>query len=191
MSKKLTENQKLFIDEYLKDRNATRAYKAAYPNVKKDTSAWVNASKLLSNTKVQEIIDVRLQKIHDRANIQAEDIRRELAKIGFLDIRKIFDEDGRIKQPEEWDEDLAAAISSVEVVTRNAGGGQVEYVHKIKTWDKKGSLELLGKELKMFTEKLDHSSSDGSMSPQQVDASKLSDEVLQELMDVRNNFKAE
>ena len=168
MSKKLTENQKLFIDEYLKDRNATRAYKAAYPNVKKDTSAWVNASKLLSNTKVQEIIDARLQKIHDRANIQAEDIRRELAKIGFLDIRKIFDEDGRIKQPEEWDEDIAAAISSVEVVTRNAGGGQVEYVHKIKTWDKKGSLELLGKELKMFTEKLDHSSSDGSMSPQQI-----------------------
>ena len=30
----LTKNQKLFVDEYLVDLNATRAYKKAYPNIK-------------------------------------------------------------------------------------------------------------------------------------------------------------
>lgn len=34
----ITEKQKIFADEYLIDLNATRAYKAAYPNIKKDES---------------------------------------------------------------------------------------------------------------------------------------------------------
>jgi len=165
----LTKNQQIFIDEYLKDRNATRAYKVAYPNVKKDASAWVSASRLLSNVKVRAVIDAQLQRLHDRANIQAEDIRRELAKIGFFDIRKMFDGDGVLKRPDQWDDDIAAAVSSVEVVTRNLGGGEVEYIHKIRTWDKKGSLELLGKEQKMFVERRDHSSEDGSMSPNRIE----------------------
>ena len=33
---KLTEKQKIFVDEYLIDLNATRAYKVAYPHVKSD-----------------------------------------------------------------------------------------------------------------------------------------------------------
>lgn len=32
---KLTKKQKIFVNEYLVDLNATRAYKKAYPNVKK------------------------------------------------------------------------------------------------------------------------------------------------------------
>ena len=35
----MTEKQKRFCDEYLIDLNATRAYKAAYPSVKKDETA--------------------------------------------------------------------------------------------------------------------------------------------------------
>jgi phage terminase small subunit len=46
---KLTEKQKLFVDEYLIDLNATRAYKVAYPNIKNDHSARTLASRLLTN----------------------------------------------------------------------------------------------------------------------------------------------
>jgi phage terminase small subunit len=181
----LTKNQQIFVDEYLKDRNGTRAYKAAYKTCKRDESARVNASKLLTKTSISDVIAEGLAEIHKEARIEAADIRRELARIGFSDIRNIFDENGRLKRPEEWDDEVAAAVSSVEVVTRSLGEGEVEYVHKIKTWDKKGSLELLGKELKMFTDKVDLSSSDGTMTPR-IDASKLSDQALQELMDARN-----
>lgn len=31
----MTDKQQIFADEYLKDLNGTRAYKVAYPNVKK------------------------------------------------------------------------------------------------------------------------------------------------------------
>ena len=54
---RLTEKQKRFADEYLIDCNGTRAYKAAYPNCKKDSSADANARKLLGNARIREYID--------------------------------------------------------------------------------------------------------------------------------------
>ena len=48
----LTEKQKIFCDEYLIDCNATRAYREAYPNCKKNSSADAAARKLLGNTRI-------------------------------------------------------------------------------------------------------------------------------------------
>ena len=48
----MTDKQRKFCDEYLIDCNATRAYRKAYPNVKKDSSAAVCAAKLLRIAKV-------------------------------------------------------------------------------------------------------------------------------------------
>ena len=48
----MTEKQKIFADEYLIDLNATRAYKVAYPAVKKDETAMANGSRMLRNAKV-------------------------------------------------------------------------------------------------------------------------------------------
>lgn len=59
----MTEKQKLFADEYIISLNATQAYKKAYPNVKKDVSARVNGSKLLTNTNVKAYIDEQLEKL--------------------------------------------------------------------------------------------------------------------------------
>lgn len=162
-SDKLTDNQQIFVDEYLKDRNGARAYKAAYKSCKKDETARVNASKLLTKTNIEQAVAKGLEEIHKEAKIEAADVRKELARIGFADIRKIFDEDGSLKRPENWDDEVAAAVSSVEVATKNLGGGEVEYVHKIKAWDKKGSLELLGKELKMFTDKVEADVNSGDL----------------------------
>jgi len=49
----LTAKQKVFADEYLIDLNATRAYKVAYPNVKKDETAKAAASRMLTNVKLR------------------------------------------------------------------------------------------------------------------------------------------
>ena len=50
----MTEKQMLFAEEYLKDLNGSRAYKAVYKNVKKDSAAEAGASRLLRNVKVEE-----------------------------------------------------------------------------------------------------------------------------------------
>lgn len=78
---KLTEKQKLFVDEYLIDLNATRAYKAVYPNVKKDSSAAVCATKLLRNAKVQEYIDQQLEKVSSGKIADAQEVMEYLTKV--------------------------------------------------------------------------------------------------------------
>ena len=59
----MTEKQKIFADEYIIELNATKAYKKAYPNVKKDKVAQVNGSRLLSNAMIKAYIDERLEKL--------------------------------------------------------------------------------------------------------------------------------
>ena len=58
--KKLEEvnaKQKIFCEEYAKHGNGTLAYKKAYPTTKKDDTARVNASKLLTNTNIKKYIE--------------------------------------------------------------------------------------------------------------------------------------
>lgn len=64
----LTAKQKLFVQEYLIDLNATRAYKAA-GYVAKGNAAEVNASRLLSNAKVQAAIQEAMDKRSARTEI--------------------------------------------------------------------------------------------------------------------------
>ena len=86
MSKKeaeyrLTEKQKRFCEEYLIDCNGTRAYKAAYPNVKKDEVARANASRLLANANVKAYIDERLEEIHSEKTADAQEVIEYLTSV--------------------------------------------------------------------------------------------------------------
>lgn len=77
----MTDRQKKFCDEYLIDCNGRRAYKAAYPNVKKDAVADANASRLLSNTKVKKYIDEQLSKIHSNKIADAQEVMEYLTSV--------------------------------------------------------------------------------------------------------------
>ena len=66
------------------------------------------------------------------------------------DIRQLFTMDGNLLSIEDLPPSVAAAISSVEVVTRQAGAGEVEHVAKVKLWDKMRALELLVKYLQLI-----------------------------------------
>lgn len=79
----MKDNQKIFADEYLIDRNATRAYKAAYPGVKTDNSAAASGNRLLRNDKVAEYIKERMAEKAKRTEVKGDDVIKELATIGF------------------------------------------------------------------------------------------------------------
>lgn len=103
-----------------------------------------------------------------RADVSVERVLTELGRIGFSDLREAFTESGQLKLPREWSDDFAAAVSSVEVVTRPGaevdenGNRAVEYVHKLRLWDKNSALEKIGKHLKMFVERMEHTGKDGA-----------------------------
>lgn len=77
----MTPNQQIFADEYLKDRNATRAYMVAYPNVKNERVAQANSSKLLSKSIVSEYIDQQLSKLHDASVADVKEILMYLTSV--------------------------------------------------------------------------------------------------------------
>ena len=81
MEDKLTPNQQVFINEYLIDLNATRAYKAAYPNVKKETAAASASSRLLKDVKVRAEIDKRLQKIEEESIADLKEVLKYLTAV--------------------------------------------------------------------------------------------------------------
>lgn len=81
MTGDLTDKQRKFCDEYLINCNATRAYKAAYPNVKKDSSAAVCAAKLLRIAKVQEYINQQLDKISSEKTADAKEVMEYLTSV--------------------------------------------------------------------------------------------------------------
>lgn len=77
----MTEKQKRFADEYLIDLNATRAYRAAYPAVKKEEAARANASRLLTNANVKAYLDGRLEEIKSHKTADAAEVLETLTAI--------------------------------------------------------------------------------------------------------------
>lgn len=152
----MTDAQKRFCDEYLTDLNATRAYKVAYKNCKSDLTARTNGSKLLTNTNIQTYISEKQKEIEKRTEVTQDRVIKELANIAFLDIRKLYNESGGLKNIQDIDEETVRAISSLETLEEYDGYGenreQIGNTKKVKLLDKTKALELLGKHLGMFSD---------------------------------------
>lgn len=142
----LTGKQEAFCQAYLIDFNGAKAARlAGYA----EDSAHVEASRLLSNANIQARITQLRQEMGKNFNITRERIAQEYARIGFMDIRNIFDKDGRLKSPENWSDDEAAAIAGLETEQLFEGFGEdreiIGQLKKVKLTDKKGALDSLVK----------------------------------------------
>lgn len=72
--KRLTLKQDRFVKEYIKDGNAKKAVREAYPNIKTENARCVMGAKLVRNGNVQE----RIQEVLDEAGLTPELIVGEL-----------------------------------------------------------------------------------------------------------------
>ena len=151
---KLTAKQRKFIEEYLIDLNATQA--AIRAGYSKKTAKQMGAENL-SKPDIQEEIKKRTQSVTEKAGLTQERVLLEIARLAFNDPRKVFNEHGDIKPIEEWEDEVAACISSVETTTTTDKNGNTDFTRKIKFWDKGKQLELAGKYFKLFTDKVEHS----------------------------------
>ena len=149
---KLTDKQRIFANEYLVDLNATRAYKKAYPGVRKDETAAVNGNRLLRNAKVKEYIQKRMKEREKRTEITQDRVLKELADIAFDDIKNYLsfhtDENGDIR---------VKIKDSTEIDTKNISEISIgkDGQFKFKLYCKDNALVQLGKHLGMFKDKLE------------------------------------
>ena len=175
----LTDKQKRFCEEYLIDLNATQAaIRAGYS----PKTAEQTASRLLRNVKVQEYIAKRQKELSRSTEITQERVIKELALITFSNnadyahvvekkmqveaggaLVDVLDKDGkpvmyRTVEPvltEELTEEQKRALA---VIKKGRDGLEVKSCDKVK------ALELLGKHLGIFTDKIEANVNDTTRS---------------------------
>lgn len=148
----MTEKQKIFSDEYLIDLNATRAYRVAYPSVKKEETAAAAGARLLRNVKVQKYVSDQMQERQKRTEVTQDRVVQELAAIAFARATDYVTVQANgsaamvcIKSTDDLTDDQVKAIAGIK-----EGANGIE----IKLNDKEKALELLGRHLGMWNDKL-------------------------------------
>lgn len=130
---KLTDKQRIFANEYLVDLNATRAYKKAYPGVRKDETAKAAGSRLLTNVNVKNYIDEQLKKIEDESIADAAEVMKYLTRV----MRNELTEEVVVVEGE------GEGCSSARIVKKD-----------MSAKDRNKAAELLGKRYRLFTENI-------------------------------------
>lgn len=130
----LTDKQKKFIEEYLVDMNGTRAYRVAYPSVKKNETAAALASRLLTNDKVKKAIEPILENMSSDRMATATEVMEYLTSV------------------------MRGESTAEVVVVEGLGDGCSEARRFKKAPDEKERLraaELLGKRFGLFKDKVE------------------------------------
>lgn len=158
----LTPKQAAFCAEYLIDLNATQAaIRAGYSARTARQAAAENLSKPDIQTEVSRLMAERAA----RVEITADDVLAELLKLAMVDIGQAFNKDGSLKAVHDMPVDIRRAIAGVDVFEEFEGRGedrtQIGWTKKIRFWDKTKALEMLGRHLKLFTDKLEHTGRNG------------------------------
>lgn len=156
---KLTPKQMRFVDEYLVDFNATQAaIRAGYS----PKTAAAAAARLLRNVNIQAEIARRQKDLQRRTEVTQDRVVKELARIAFANIADYLHvetqtrtkDDGTevtyqtvmFNETQELSADQRAALA---VVKQSVNGFELKLHDKIK------ALELLGRHIGMFTDKLE------------------------------------
>ena len=136
----LNKKQELYCLEYLKDFNATRAYKEVY-KVKQKT-AEVQGCKMLSNPKVSDYLKNKAEEKLKKADVSAERVIQSLVEVANRCMQKV-------PVMTKW------GIQAIEIIKDENGNEQLAQVWKFDSAWANSALEKLGKYLKLFTDKVE------------------------------------
>jgi phage terminase small subunit len=150
----LTPKQERFVGEYLKDLNATQAaIRAGYSPSSAAEIGYENLRKPQIASAISEAFKARAE----RTRVEGDRVVLELARNGFSDMREIasWGADGiTYKASGELTDDAAATVAEItETVTPTADGGE-RRTRTVKLHSKLKALELLGRHLGIFTDKV-------------------------------------
>ena len=199
---RLTPKQQMFVKEYLIDLNATQAaLRAGYSARTAGAIGKENLQKPLIQAEIQKNMNNRAEKVE----ISSERILQELAAIAFHDTNDVVYVDEvdyisgwKVTQKEtETEPEIKEPIMDTRqtVVVKNlseltplqrksiASIKQGKEGIEIKFYDKIKAAELLGKHMKLFADKVEHS---GEVTHNNVNLGGLSTEELRKLANFNN-----
>ena len=143
---KLSAKRQRFVDEYCIDFNGKQAAIRAGYSVR---SANEQAARLLTNDNVKKALEEKKLEIAKESKLKTSDVIDELRKIAFSDITQLLsfnNSKAKIKSSRKLSEDAKKTIASVS---------QTQNGLTIKMHDKVKALELLGRYLNIFTDRVE------------------------------------
>ena len=149
-SKPLKNNRyELFCREYTVDLNKTQA--AIRAKYSKKTASQ-KGEQLFRIVDIKNRVAYLMGKITKRAEKTADDVIRELEKIGFSNVQDYIRPGNGVLDLSQIPRDTAAAVESIQVDVRHDGGGSTGYTEKVKfkLYDKKSALVDLGRRHGIF-----------------------------------------
>lgn len=181
----LTAQQETFATGIASGMTQADAYRQAYPKSLKwaEKSVWERASRLAASDKVQSRVNELGKKAAAANEVTVERIVRELALIAFGNKRAVmaWGPGGLLlKESTDLTDDEAAQVSEVKETTSATGGSL-----SLKTHDKVKALELLGKHVGMFLDKVELTGKGGGPL---VTANVSRDELREAVTSVRDQF---
>lgn len=162
MAPKLNMRQARFVTEYLVDLNATKAAERAGYSPR---TAYAQGSRLLTHAEVAAAIQAGVAKRQVRLELSADRVLQELMRVALVDLGGAYDAKGNLLPVHEMPEDVRRAIAGIKVFEEFDGFGEdrvkVGEVREVKFWPKVDALRDLGKHLKLFVERMEHTGKDG------------------------------
>jgi phage terminase small subunit len=156
---RITPKQQAFSLAYIELQNCSAAYRAAYnTSSMKPTTVHEAASRLLKNSKVAARIAELKAPAIEAAGLSVERTLLEIARVAYADPRRFYRADGTLKDPVEWDDDMAAAVAQVEIdefPDQVSTDGKTTTVRrtrptKLKFWDKNAALDKAFRHLGLY-----------------------------------------
>ncbi len=159
----ITPKQKQFIQEYLLDLNATQAaIRAGYS----ERSARQHADAMLSRPHIAAAVAEAQATRSKRIDVDIDYVVKRMVEIDRMDVLDIMTDQMNLKPVSEWPLVWRQYLSGFDLAEMFEGSGQdrdmVGILKKIKWPDKTKNLELLGRHLGMFKERVELTGKDGA-----------------------------
>ncbi len=142
----LTKKQRLFVDEYLIDLNATQAaIRAGYSTRRAAEIGY----QLLQRPEVAQAIQAAMAERSKRTEVSADYVVRRLREIDEMDVLDILEDDGSFRSIRDWPRAWRQFLSGIEIAELFEGRGDDRRIagvlRKVKWPDKLRNLELLSR----------------------------------------------
>ncbi|MFK1309815.1 terminase small subunit [Pseudomonas aeruginosa] len=142
----LTKKQRLFVDEYLLDLNATQAAIRAGYSTRRATEIGYQ---LLQRPEVAQAIQAAMAERSKRTEVEADYVIRRLREIDEMDVLDILEDDGSFRSIRDWPRAWRQFLSGIEIAELFEGRGDDRRIagvlRKVKWPDKLRNLELLSR----------------------------------------------
>lgn len=156
----LTPKEAQFVEEYLVDLNAAGAARRC--GYSEHTAKQI-AHELMTRPHIEAAIAERAHQRAEKTGLTAEKVLSEIMRVALVDIGQAYDADGKLLAIKDMPEDVRRAIASIESEElweeRFEGNRkkrtQIGVTHKVRFWDKLKANELLGKNLKLFLDRIE------------------------------------